>query len=95
MCAYAMHALSRRYVKVNFAYTHKFSERLLDRVLRLSDNVTRVETGVTLSNDLISGLDNISPKATLEVVRDIQMCHGCQSPTARPVRVSLRVCARA
>jgi len=50
-------------VEVNFAYTHKFSERLLDKLLRLSDNVTRVETGVILANNLVSGLDNTSPKA--------------------------------
>ena len=61
--------------------THPYVwERLLDRVLRLSDNVTRVETGVTLSNDLISGLDNTSPKAALDIVRDIQRCHDCQIP---------------
>jgi hypothetical protein len=70
----------RNFVEVNFAYTHKFSERLLDKILRLSDNVTRVETGVTLSNDLISGLDNASPKAALEIVRDMQRCHDCQTP---------------
>ena len=50
-------------VEVNFAYTHKFSERLLDKLLRLSENVTRVETGVILANNLVSGLDNTSPKA--------------------------------
>ena len=69
------------FVEVNFAYTHKFSQRLLDKVLRLSDNVTRVETGVTLSNNLISGLDNVSPRAALEVVRDIQRCHDCKAPS--------------
>ena len=71
----------RDYVEVNFAYTHKFSQRLLDRLLRLSDNVTRVEAGVALANDLISGLDNVSPRAALDIVRDMQRCHDCTAPT--------------
>lgn len=78
----------RDLVEANFAYTHKFSEHLLDRMSRLSDNVTRVEAGVTAANDLLSSLDNTSPKAALEIVRDIQRCHDCQVPSegerARP-----------
>jgi hypothetical protein len=70
----------RDFVEANFAYSHKFSERVLERISRLADNVTRVEGSVAASNDLISGLDNISPRAALDIVRDIQRCHDCQTP---------------
>ena len=51
----------KEFVEVNFAYAHKFSQRLLDRVESLADNVTRVEAGVDDARVLVSTIDNVSP----------------------------------
>ena len=51
----------KEFVEVNFAYAHKFSQRLLDRVESLADNVTRVEAGVDDTRVLVSTIDNVSP----------------------------------
>ena len=35
----------RDYVEVNFAYSHKYAQALMDRLLNLADNVTETRTG--------------------------------------------------
>ena len=67
----------RAYVEANFAYSHKFSETLLERVDHLADNVTWVQAKVTDANHLISTLDNTSPRRTLELVEDLSACMDC------------------
>ena len=69
------------FVEVNFAYAHKFSQRLLDRVESLADNVTRVEAGVDDTRVLVSTIDNVSPRRTArEAVRDMAGCMDCAAP---------------
>jgi hypothetical protein len=70
----------KAFVEVNFAYAHKFSQRLLDRVESLADNVTRVEAGVNDARVLVSTIDNVSPRQTLEAVRDMAGCMDCAAP---------------
>ena len=73
----------KEFVEVNFAYAHKFSQRLLDRVESLADNVTRVEAGVDDTRVLVSTIDNVSPRRTLEAVRDMAGCMDCAAPEER------------
>ena len=47
----------------------------------LSDNVTRVEAGVTLGNALTSAIDSTSPAATLAVVTEMRSCFDCSIPS--------------
>ena len=67
--------------EINFAYSHKFAERMLTTVNALSDNVTRVEAGVTLGNALTSAIDSTSPAATLAVVTEMRSCFDCSIPS--------------
>ena len=70
----------RDYVEVNFAYSHKYAEALMDRLLLLADNVTATRSGVADANVAISQLDNTSPRKTHDLVVAMSDCMSCAAP---------------
>ena len=67
-------------MEVNFAYSHKYAQALMDRLLNLADNVTETRTGVADANRAISQLDNVSPRKTHELVTAMSTCMSCTTP---------------